>query len=78
MTEQKIIRRRVVNGKTFILTKKGKWRLIANGMMLTKKGWKPLLSKSRPKTLNGPPIIDKMKADKAKEDEAKAIDDWLL
>lgn len=76
MTEQKIVRRKVVNGKVFIFTKKGKWRLIANGMMLTPKGWRKMIA--RPRTLNKPPVIDMMVIQKQKEDEAKAIDDWLL
>jgi hypothetical protein len=36
-----MIRRRVINGQTYVLTRRG-WRLVMNGYIRTRKGWRKL------------------------------------
>jgi hypothetical protein len=49
-------RRRVVNGQTYILTRRG-WRLVFNGCIRTRRGWRKL--RQRPRSPKPTPTHDK-------------------
>jgi hypothetical protein len=55
-----MIRRRVIGGQVFILTRRG-WRLVLNGYIRTRKGWRKM--RRRPGRRRQPaaaPVIEKL------------------